>query len=116
VYTTIIPVLEEAGGAQGQRWGAGRYAAHLVVGQTWVVVSRGLSLMDGQILGRDEVLDLALVQPPSVPDLPPLPSGDSGAVRVGEEIHAIGFAPEENRPGPEPAMTGRRGGAARTRR
>ena len=45
----------------------------------------------GQVLGRNEALDLAVVKVKSARSLKPMPMGDPVSVEVGEEVLALGF-------------------------
>ena len=46
----------------------------------------------GQVLRRDDMLDLAIIAVPTLTDLTPLPLGDTTNVRAGDPLYVIGFA------------------------
>ena len=66
--------------------------AHVVGREAMVTVHmvNGESLA-GQVLGRNEALDLAVVKVESARSLKPMPMGDPSSVEVGEEVLALGF-------------------------
>lgn len=66
--------------------------AHVVDGRTSVTVRfvDGASLT-GQVLGRDETVDLAVVRVDSVLPLQPMTIGDAANVAAGDEVVALGF-------------------------
>jgi S1-C subfamily serine protease len=67
--------------------------AHVVNGAKDVHVSFGESdPVPAKVIGKDLSTDLAVIKidPASVKDLTPLPLGDSGALRVGDPVVAIG--------------------------
>jgi S1-C subfamily serine protease len=67
---------------------------HVAAGGSVVTVQAGprTQRVRARIVGRDPSTDLALlrVDPRELPDLTPLPLGDSGAVRVGDTAIAVG--------------------------
>ena len=58
----------------------------------------------GKVLGVDEVADLALIEVTTYHRLDPTPLGDSDAVKVGEEVIAMGF-PAVDTLGSTPTIT-----------
>ncbi len=75
--------------------------SHVVFGRQAIIVT----LDDGQkanakLLGADPILDLAVLRIPVPPEgYPKATLGDSDAVRIGEEVVAIGKTPSAlNRP------------------
>ncbi len=65
--------------------------AHVVDGATGISVTLDSGdRVEGRILGLDPVLDLALLKVASDRRLPAMTLGDSGKVRVGDEVVAIG--------------------------
>ena len=46
---------------------------------------------EAEVVGRDALVDLAALRVESGKTLPPMPLGDSAAVRVGDEVIALGF-------------------------
>jgi len=60
--------------------------------------------LPGQVLGRNEVLDLAVVKVEPPRALKPMPMGDPNSVEVGEEVLALGF-PLSDTLGQEYAVT-----------
>ena len=66
--------------------------AHIVSGVTAVQVTfAGGQIVDAQVIGKDEETDLAVLRvPPDGLDLRPLELGDSGAVRPGDRVVALG--------------------------
>ena len=72
----------------------------LILTNSHVVFSRQLitvtlddgTMLPGRLVGADPVFDIALVRipPPAKGTLPALPLGDSDALRVGEEVFALG--------------------------
>ena len=61
---------------------------------------------DAQVVGRDALVDLAALRVESGATLPPMPLGDSAAVRVGDEVIALGFPLNEELGGGYTATTG----------
>jgi S1-C subfamily serine protease len=66
--------------------------AHIVSGVTAVRVTfSGGQIVNAQVIGKDEETDLAVLRvPPDGLDLRPLELGDSGAVRPGDRVVAVG--------------------------
>jgi S1-C subfamily serine protease len=66
--------------------------AHIVSGVTAVQVHfPSGQLIDAQVVGKDEETDLAVLRvPPDGLDLRPLELGDSGSVRTGDRVVAVG--------------------------
>ena len=64
--------------------------AHVVRGATKIEVDLGGKTYIGKVLATDKGRDLALLRIPAR-GLPTLPLGDSDAVRLGQEVRAVGF-------------------------
>ena len=63
---------------------------HVVAGMETIVVQlTDGRLLPAQLIGTDEVTDIAILKV-TAPDLVPLPFGDSDAVRVGQLVFAVG--------------------------
>ena len=72
-----------------------------IVVTNWHVVERSLGIrvitadgdrLEGRVIGGDANADLAVVRVRSDEDLPTVPLGRSGDLRLGEEVVALGFA------------------------
>jgi len=67
-------------------------SAHVVYGSSNIMVSDGNGgVAAAELVGLDPILDLALLKAPPPPEpIAPLRLGDSDALRIGEEVAAIG--------------------------
>ena len=91
----LVRIVTRAGGGSGFVVDAGGLIvtnAHVVKGEQSV----GVRLADGesytgQVAGRDETLDLAVVKVDAGRPLHPMPLGDPAGIRAGDEVIALGF-------------------------
>lgn len=102
VAADVLPsvVSLEVRSAQGSGTGSGFVLdseghvltnAHVVAGATVVtVLTQDGARLDGDVIGRDERNDIAVVELRADVDLPPVTLGVSGAVQVGDEVLAVG--------------------------
>ena len=81
--------------------------AHVVEAHSSVTVrSVGGESYDAQVMGRDALVDLAVLRVEAGETLPPMPLGDSDHVRVGDEVIALGFPLNDELGGGYTATTG----------
>ena len=104
----LVQIVTDSGGGSGFVVSADGVIitnAHVVGREATVTVNivNGGSLT-GQVLGRNEVLDLAVVKVDPARALKPMPMGDPDSVEVGEEVLALGF-PLSDTLGQEYAVT-----------
>jgi len=104
----LVQIVTDSGGGSGFVVSADGLIitnAHVVGGEATVTVNvvNGGSLT-GQVMGRNEVLDLAVVKVDPAGALKLMPMGDPDSVEVGEEVLALGF-PLSDTLGQEYAVT-----------
>jgi hypothetical protein len=91
----VVQVLSSRGAGSGfifDKRGWVLTNAHVVGADSAVtVIVSDLVRVEGKVLGRDETLDLAVLQIMAPPGISALKLGDSDAVRVGDEVIAIGY-------------------------
>ena len=91
----LVQIVTDSGGGSGFVVSADGLIvtnAHVVGREAMVtvhIVNSGS--LTGQVLGRDEALDLAVVKVEPARTLKPMPMGDPSSVEVGEEVLALGF-------------------------